>query len=1030
MSPPTSPNEDTPEKPPPPYEATPSGQEYTPAALPPFSSPNATLVAPRATRPVPDSNSGFGTYPVPFPVTSKDYNDEKAMLKKRDEENEYGLPPGTHFCTTSTRFESLATASTVPAAAISSMGPAPLYPLQPQAEAPSASNRRSFFRSSVSNLRETLSGPRSSRSRLTAAERNANQMEQFARRLEVQNRMVPSVAEAEKRIRQLRNDAMVASNKAGPRMSTGIFKASCSTDLLFLMDATGSMNSYIEAAKTQVKNIVSDINRTFFNEADVRVAVVAYRDHKDKKRIEFLDFTADVGEVFKFLDNLIATGGDDVAEDVLGGLDQALKAEWKHQTRCIMHIADAPAHGKDLHDMGRYSDHYYEPRSEPHGIWYDRLVKEMVVKKINYIFFRVHSTTDRMVYMFMRVYGESTTNCKLHVENKLHGEAKDWLSTQVIRNRSKMARANAREYMEKRMEDEGGLHFEEVQLGVSYSSLRHLVVKSVTESSSRTAVRLSTSLSAGGKRASYQKSKLNHKPAKLSNLTEDEEVDVFQEAREWQSELDSRDNNYSDNWAPGSDNMSTLARSVVVEEEEEEDEEDIAVMPTKTKPERTYDFDTGEPQWNKSGWLDQTMHVRAFSPDVVDIAPPVSTSTTGKAGSSVADGTATSTGQSILDRMMLSDDNIRISTNDLIIHRRTKPFAQGALRLASYARTQESTNPLVVKTFKADGKRLADLTEDMRMQALCKAFALEFNSLVANEEHSLDFIVVTCLQPIAAEAGSGSGGDGGDEDKTECMSLEPMLLNGRYVKYNNNCGSVNHDNGSDVSKAAQAFSHFTFERSKGELLVADLQGVGNVLTDPAIHTQDPARFVLTDTNLGVDGFKLFFSSHKCNSVCQKLGLLSVADMFIDDSFAFRTDWPAVTYHLANGNDKDKSSFGSSSKNSVGGGAASGAANMMVCCSNKLCSKIVRVSTAKKTAPSYYWCDKCWPQLSSSTVKRVCETPDAYHDFEVSKFFFESQGQLMPRTCPDHGGVPSLPVLFEPKHKGLAFFKRRMGRTTA
>jgi hypothetical protein len=36
----------------------------------------------------------------------------------------------------------------------------------------------------------------------------------------------------------------------------------------------------------------------------------------------------------------------------------------------------------------------------------------------------------------------------------------------------------------------GGLQFEEMQLGTTYSALRHLVVKSVTTSASRTAVRV------------------------------------------------------------------------------------------------------------------------------------------------------------------------------------------------------------------------------------------------------------------------------------------------------------------------------------------------------------------------------------------------------------------------------------------------------------------------------------------------------------------------------------------------------------
>jgi hypothetical protein len=40
------------------------------------------------------------------------------------------------------------------------------------------------------------------------------------------------------------------------------------------------------------------------------------------------------------------------------------------------------------------------------------------------------------------------------------------------------------------------------------------------------------------------------------------------------------------------------------------------------------------------------------------------------------------------------------------------------------------------------------------------------------------------------------------------------------------------------------------------------------------------------------------------------------------------------------------------------------ANMRVCCSNKLCSKIVRMAVAKTSEefPGYRWCDQCWPEL--------------------------------------------------------------------
>ena len=42
------------------------------------------------------------------------------------------------------------------------------------------------------------------------------------------------------------------------------------------------------------------------------------------------------------------------------------------------------------------------------------------------------------------------------------------------------------------------------------------------------------------------------------------------------------------------------------------------------------------------------------------------------------------------------------------------------------------------------------------------------------------------------------------------------------------------------------------------------------LSDPAIHCTDVLRF--SRTNLGEEGFRLFFNSHKCNDVCRALRL--------------------------------------------------------------------------------------------------------------------------------------------------------------
>lgn len=99
-------------------------------------------------------------------------------------------------------------------------------------------------------------------------------------------------------------------------------------------------------------------------------------------------------------------------------------------------------------------------------------------------------------------------------------------------------------------------------------------------------------------------------------------------------------------------------------------------------------------------------------------------------------------------------------------------------------------------------------------------------------------------------------------------------MNGEFRKYNNNNG----DEGVPTNMLEEtmlAFSHWTFEYTRGELLVLDLQGVGENLTDPSVIKSGEKRssdMIFGPANLGDDAIRNFRAKHHCNSICRKLKL--------------------------------------------------------------------------------------------------------------------------------------------------------------
>ena len=120
-------------------------------------------------------------------------------------------------------------------------------------------------------------------------------------------------------------------------------------DLVFLMDCTGSMGSYIHSAQQTINRIVEEIVAT--EKASVRFGLIGYRDHppqEDSYVTMIFPFTSSVKTMREQLDKLNANGGGDNPEAVADGLHAVLQLSYRESaTRVCLLIADAPPHGLD-----------------------------------------------------------------------------------------------------------------------------------------------------------------------------------------------------------------------------------------------------------------------------------------------------------------------------------------------------------------------------------------------------------------------------------------------------------------------------------------------------------------------------------------------------------------------------------------------------------------------------------------------------------------------------------------------------------
>ena len=130
-------------------------------------------------------------------------------------------------------------------------------------------------------------------------------------------------------------------------------------DMIFCIDATGSMGDWLEAAKQRSKEIASTSQR-MFKDKSFRFGAIFYRDPVDCSgdKNDFYQPTSDIDSLVRSISGQEPSGGGDGPEDWVGAYRILLRnISWRPEAiKAVIHIADAPAHGNDWGGRCKHQD--------------------------------------------------------------------------------------------------------------------------------------------------------------------------------------------------------------------------------------------------------------------------------------------------------------------------------------------------------------------------------------------------------------------------------------------------------------------------------------------------------------------------------------------------------------------------------------------------------------------------------------------------------------------------------------------------
>ena len=170
-------------------------------------------------------------------------------------------------------------------------------------------------------------------------------------------------------------------------------------DIVYLIDATGSMGYEINAAKEYCIHIFKELKNKY-DDYNFLFGAVFYRDKIDceGEKDEYFPLTDKMEDLKHKISTIKAYGGGDTPEDWVGGYKIALNnMKWRKGIKLIIHIADAGAHGEEFSKGDKYPEQ--GPLLLP-------LIKECAQKNINIIGFKISETPKRSFEKMTEIYND------------------------------------------------------------------------------------------------------------------------------------------------------------------------------------------------------------------------------------------------------------------------------------------------------------------------------------------------------------------------------------------------------------------------------------------------------------------------------------------------------------------------------------------------------------------------------------------------------------------------------------------------